>query len=58
MQDYTVMIHCQHGDLVNTKRLFFLDIGRMPAASRESIQFPMVSYSSAIKAENQNSLII
>ena len=37
-------------DSANTKRLFFLDIGRMPGASRESIQFHMVSYCSAIKA--------
>ena len=28
---------------------FFLDVGRMPAASRVSIQFHMVSYCSAIK---------
>ena len=33
----------------NTKRLFFLDVGQMPAASRVSIQFHMVSYCSAIK---------
>ena len=49
MRDYTVLVHCQHGDQVNTKRLFFLDVGRMPAASRESIPFNMVSYCSAIK---------
>ena len=36
-------------DQVNTKCLFFLDVGRMPAASRENIQFHMVSYCSAIK---------
>ena len=34
----------------NTKRLFFLDVGRMPAASRVSIQFHMVSYCSAMKS--------
>ena len=40
---YTVMVHSQHRDPVNTKRLFFLDVGRTPAASREIIQFHMVS---------------
>ena len=35
--------HIQPGDSVNTKHLFFLDVGLMPAASRESIQFHMVS---------------
>ena len=49
MQDYTVMVHSQHGDPVNTKCLFFLEVGRMPAAFRENIQFHMVSYCSAIK---------
>ena len=43
------MVHCQHGDPVNTKCLFFLDVGRMPAASRESIQFNIASHCSAIK---------
>ena len=33
----------QHGDPVNTKRLFFLDVGRMPVAPQHSIQFHMVS---------------
>ena len=37
------------GDSVNTKCLFFLDVGRMSAASRDSIQFHMVSYCSTIK---------
>ena len=41
--------HVQPGDLGNTKHLFFLDIGRSPAASRDSIQFHMVSYCSAIE---------
>ena len=45
--------HVQPGDLVNTKSLFFLDIGRMPAASQDSIQFHMVSYCSAIKTYDE-----
>ena len=40
--------------LASTKRLFFLDIGRMPAASRDSIQFHMVSCCSAIKMNMQH----
>ena len=48
-------LHCYgtlsgQGDLVNTRHLFFLDVGRMHAVSRDSIQFHMVSYCSAIKA--------
>ena len=43
------MVHSQHGDPINTQCLFFLDVGQMPAASRESIQFHMVSYCNAIK---------
>ena len=46
-QGLDARLHCygtQHGDPINTKCLFFLDVGRMPAASRESIQFHMVSY--------------
>ena len=39
----TVMVHSQQGDPVNTKCLFFLDIGRMPVATQESIQFHMLS---------------
>ena len=42
-QDYTAMVHSQDGDLVNIRGLFFLDIGRMPVASQDSIQFHMVS---------------
>ena len=34
----------------NTKYLFFLDVGRMPAASGVSIQFHIVSYCSTIKS--------
>ena len=48
-------LHCystlsEQGDSVNTRRLFFLDVGRMPAASQLSIQFHMVRYCSTIKA--------
>ena len=42
-------LHCYgtlsgQGDSVNTRRLFFLDVDRMPAASGDSIQCHMVSY--------------
>ena len=37
MRDDTGLVNSQHGDPVDTKRLFFLDFGQMPAASRESI---------------------
>ena len=48
-----MVLHC-YGTLsaresASTKYLFFLDVGRMPTASRESIQFHMVNYCSAIK---------
>ena len=49
-RDHTAMVHSQDEDSVNTGRLFFLDVGWMLAASKESIQFHMVSYYSAIKA--------
>ena len=39
----------------NTKYLFFLDVGWMPSAFRDGIQFHMVSYCSTIKEfENFN----
>ena len=42
-----VGLHCygtlSARDLATILRLFFLDVGRMPAASRESIQSHMVS---------------
>ena len=50
------MVHSQHGDPVNTKCLFFLDIGQMPAASQESIQFHMVNYGRAIKASKSSQI--
>ena len=40
----TLLWYTQDGDSVNTRCLFFLDVGQMPLASRESIQFHMVSY--------------
>ena len=43
--------HIQPRDSVNTKRIFFLDVGRSPAASPDSIQFHMVSHCSAIKLQ-------
>ena len=47
-------MHCYgipsgQGNSVNTRRLFFLDAGRIPVASQDSIQFHMVSYCSVIK---------
>ena len=41
----------------NTKRLFFLAVGRRPAASEISIQFHMVSYCSAIKCHLSRKLL-
>ena len=35
--------------MANTKCIVFLDVGRMPAASRVSIQSRMVNYCSTIK---------
>ena len=42
---HTAMVHSLSGqrDSVNTKCLFFLGVGWMPAASRDSIQFHTVS---------------
>ena len=49
-QGLDVSLHC-YGTFSarGSKHLFFLEVGQMPAASRDSIQFHMVSYCSAIK---------
>ena len=43
------MVNSHDRGSVNTRQLFFLDVGRMPPAFQESIQFHMESYCSAIK---------
>ena len=45
MRDYTVMVHSQHGDPVNTKRLLFLDVGRMPARKHSVPHGKLVKFS-------------
>ena len=36
-------------DSANNKHLFFLDVGRMPAASQESVHVKLVAYKATFK---------